>query len=318
MSTEQSVEHREPEDDRIVRYLEWRTERRRQRRRRIARIALGAGLSGALAVLLALSVALLRDSGTRDRAGSAVLPPTPDVTPASPARPGAAPAVRPESPVVSSTRSPVVSSTRSPETGDRPPRQAAVEKVREHPSPVPPSTGGATIDALEPTPRHGEQPSDNAPTSALSVREHATPPTSPDKPAGHEAATAQGEPPRSAPPPVAADAPRSAPPVNAPPRVAATPPAPLPVKPAAPVPATEGPDSGGRRLSSTLVERLKQAATLTPAEERRFEQIKTVLKHTPEAWLARQVAQWVESLPPVELDRQRIVDTDRSRPPQSP
>jgi hypothetical protein len=80
----------------------------------------------------------------------------------------------------------------------------------------------------------------------------------------------------------------------------------------------EPPAPGRQSFAAALVDRLKQAAALTPAEARRLEKIKTALGYVPEVWLATHVAQWMKSLPEGDIDRARTVDGQKSGIADSP
>jgi len=56
-----------------------------------------------------------------------------------------------------------------------------------------------------------------------------------------------------------------------------------------------------------MFDRVKHAFALTPAEERRLENIKETLRHLAEAPVAKQVVDWMKTLPGVDPDRQYAV-----------
>jgi hypothetical protein len=292
-----------------ARYLAWLRERRRARRRRIATIALGAALSGAGVTMVIVSVSSVRGAKTAHPAGS-TLPPV---------------AIEPAQPVRSADQgADAVLSQRSQVAVEHSTRQGAGT------SPAPlvhprQTTGASTVDRpVRDSHREGRLPQTAHESASPSVREQPTASSRPERRVAAAVAARRNEP--AIPTPMLSDnnattrvqrAPldpaigrrvtSSVPtaPIDRDTRSNAT--SPRRLDPAAtmpervplesPPPATAPPSAPPDRWHAAvaLVDRLKQATALTPAEARRLEKVKTALGNVPEVWLTKRVIGWVKS-----------------------
>ena len=280
---------------RAIRYIQW-SRQRRERRRKITRAIAGGAFAGVGAVLLITSLSSVRGVKTDRQVASTSPPraaepspavPAPEVSTAAPEETPtvvASPVERQEAASAAHDVSAVPSRPQAPRVADGPalPERApssASRPTREHsPSDLPPAVIAADAPRMADS-RPSAQP--QAPPPQLTAPVVVTPPVPVTPP------SLAVVPPHATAPVVVTPSPPMA---VAPPQTSSRPRATAEPRPAAP----------RQGWQEQTLDRLKRAIALTPAETQRLEKIKETLRHLPETPVAKQVVDFVKSLPPAD------------------